>query len=307
MKYIFAYLLITCCFGAFAQTPEWQINPNDFEYSMTFTGIATINQEENTNTGSKVAAWVGNELRGTADPIYVEATGRYYYQLLVYANTIGETVTFSFYNADNNQIIELSNIEAFVPDNNSGSFSNPYAFRNWENTTFNSFSFVGFNSEADINPTTNTITITLPDNTDKTNLVAQYQFDHATSVQVDGLEQETGVTANDFTGQVKYVVNTGSNIYTWTVIVYVENSTYLGVDNEFNEEYTVYPNPAKEILNIKSADKIKEFEILNASGNVVLKGNESSSIEVGSLSPGAYLIRIHSDNNIPVTMKWLKY
>ncbi|MBL6445417.1 T9SS type A sorting domain-containing protein [Fulvivirga sp. 29W222] len=306
MKYILIIFTLALSFGALAQAPDWQVNPADYEYSMTFTGIVSVDTVENINAGSQIAAWVGNELRGTSDPIYVSATGRYYYQLLVYANTSGEVVTFSFYNADNDQVIDLENTEAFISDKNTGSFSDPYIFRNWENTTFNSFSFVGFDAEATINASTQQITITLPENTNVTNLVAEYQFDHAISVQVDGTEQESGVTANNFTSQVKYDISTGTHIYTWTVKVSVENTAITGLSKKQEAQLIIYPNPASDALYVKNLDGTAEYEILDSFGKLVMNGKLTHYVNVQGLTPGIYFIKVNTAYHEVRMMKWVK-
>ena len=306
MKYILVLLTMTISLGALSQAPDWQVNSSDYEYSMSITGIVSIDTVENSNTNSKLAAWVGNELRGVADPIYVSATGRYYYQLLVYANTSGEVVTFSFYDADKDQIIELDNLESFISDKNTGSFSDPYTFRNWENKTFNSFSFVGYEAVANINASTFQIYITLPEGTDPTSLIAQYQFDHATSVQVNGMEQESGVTANDFTSAVRYDISTGSNIYMWTVNVYIEHTSVTGLLDNSEEELIVYPNPASQSLHIKGLNRKADYQILDAYGKLVLQGRSENMIDIQGLTTGIYFIKTVSSNNEVIIKKWIK-
>ncbi|MBQ2375403.1 MAG: T9SS type A sorting domain-containing protein [Bacteroidales bacterium] len=62
------------------------------------------------------------------------------------------------------------------------------------------------------------------------------------------------------------------------------------------ERYSnVYPNPAKDIVTVQSSFKVKEIEIHNALGQVVLRkeGNQNiETIEVNSLEKGTYIVRI---------------
>lgn len=68
--------------------------------------------------------------------------------------------------------------------------------------------------------------------------------------------------------------------------------------NEIEEEFSIYPNPATNKVNIKTLND-GEFEILNIAGAIVKKdllerGNNSINIE--ELKAGAYIIRIRNSN-----------
>ena len=57
----------------------------------------------------------------------------------------------------------------------------------------------------------------------------------------------------------------------------------------------VYPNPASDIVTVQSSFKVKEVEIYNALGQVVLRKEGSQNIEtidVSNLQSGAYIVRI---------------
>ena len=57
----------------------------------------------------------------------------------------------------------------------------------------------------------------------------------------------------------------------------------------------VYPNPAKDIVTVQSSFKVREIEIHNALGQVVLRkqGNQNiETIDVANLQSGTYIVRI---------------
>ena len=57
----------------------------------------------------------------------------------------------------------------------------------------------------------------------------------------------------------------------------------------------VYPNPAKDIVTVQSSFKVREIEIYNALGQVVLRKEGSQNIEtidVSNLQSGTYIVRI---------------
>lgn len=65
-------------------------------------------------------------------------------------------------------------------------------------------------------------------------------------------------------------------------------------------EVKLYPNPAKDFVQIHSLESIKSVEIYNTSGSLVLQENKNANsviIETAHLSKGAYMILIETENN----------
>ena len=64
---------------------------------------------------------------------------------------------------------------------------------------------------------------------------------------------------------------------------------------------SVYPNPAKDIINISSSEQINEVEIINLAGQIVYSSKENSknlTINTAFLEKGNYLVNIHTDKGI---------
>ena len=74
------------------------------------------------------------------------------------------------------------------------------------------------------------------------------------------------------------------------------DSTDMSLYNATVDRYSnVYPNPAKDIVTVQSSFKVREIEIHNALGQVVLRKEGSQNIEtidVSNLQSGAYIVRI---------------
>ena len=71
-------------------------------------------------------------------------------------------------------------------------------------------------------------------------------------------------------------------------------------DFEFSDYFTVYPNPANDVLNIQSKNNIEmtSAEIYNMLGQLVIgitNSKEVSRIDVSHLTTGNYFIKIHSN------------
>jgi hypothetical protein len=90
-------------FRVLCPSPEWQINPADFTYTMNLTVELDIEGELSTDNQDIIAAFVGNELRGLA---YIELIDfdplddKHLAFLTVYSNEVsGETVDFQVWDA----------------------------------------------------------------------------------------------------------------------------------------------------------------------------------------------------------------
>ena len=84
-----------------ASGPGWTVNAASFENSMSLTSIVSLPRSGYATTGT-LAAFVGSDaVRGVAQsPIPLQFgpyAGTYIFQMLIYANVAGETVTFKFW------------------------------------------------------------------------------------------------------------------------------------------------------------------------------------------------------------------
>lgn len=86
-----------------------------------------------------------------------------------------------------------------------------------------------------------------------------------------------------------------------------ENTSLANTD--FNDSsLSIYPNPARDIVNFSSTKTIEKITIYNVLGQeVVRKGifNNSFSIDISHLSSGTYFAKL-SENNAPKTIKFIK-
>lgn len=89
----------------------------------------------------------------------------------------------------------------------------------------------------------------------------------------------------------------GPDVSTWSTAGFV-TLTETGVDNlTNNNQVMVYPNPARDYVTIISAGEIKQVEIYNNVGVLVLKqviNDQKAVIKTQNLAPGIYQIRLQS-------------
>ena len=91
-------------------------------------------------------------------------------------------------------------------------------------------------------------------------------------------------------------------------IVYYENILFdvkgaLGIEVEYNEIFSVYPNPASDRIYIQTPTDIREFEaeLFNINGQRILTSNISNAnnaeLDISDLPKGIYLLRLSWNGN----------
>ncbi|MEM9329183.1 MAG: T9SS type A sorting domain-containing protein, partial [Bacteroidota bacterium] len=80
--------------------PAWDVNPEDYQFSMSFVGIVEIGGVVSTDRDDIVAAFVGDEVRGVANLQLIPELDLYQVFLTVYSNeATGEQVAFQIWDA----------------------------------------------------------------------------------------------------------------------------------------------------------------------------------------------------------------
>lgn len=77
-------------------------------------------------------------------------------------------------------------------------------------------------------------------------------------------------------------------------------STYIiGVPDITKEDmFSVYPNPAGNLLYINSPDKYSQVEIFDLKGQLVLSSGSEPAVQIGRLERGVYLCRLTGENGV---------
>lgn len=111
-----------------AQVPaDWSVHPPDYEYVMTVTAILKVNNQMANESANVIAAFVGTECRGKAEPLLVNDLQMYF--LMIYSNTNGETVTFKTYYSPLDTVLNNSGSLVFDGTAAFGTPDNPYELK----------------------------------------------------------------------------------------------------------------------------------------------------------------------------------
>jgi len=89
----------------------------------------------------------------------------------------------------------------------------------------------------------------------------------------------------------------------------VEYSTILGVDAINKNEVALYPNPAKDILNISTVSPVKAVTLYTMDGQAIGSGYNAASngeLSIANLPKGLYIVYIQMADGTSVSKKLIK-
>ncbi|AZA82607.1 T9SS C-terminal target domain-containing protein [Chryseobacterium lactis] len=121
------------------------------------------------------------------------------------------------------------------------------------------------------------------------------------------IKTKSTLNAGDsFSNTAKIYFDYNHPIITNTATTSVESILATTERSKDNTQFTIYPNPVKDVLNIKSKDEVIKAEIYDGAGRIInstqVKGN---SVNVSELSKGNYMIKV-STKNKTMTQKFIK-
>lgn len=180
-----------------------------------------------------------------------------------------------------------------------------------------------FPSESHIDTTIQTWSFGLTDATKIHNLAGKYKAEYGTPFDLSDLEDDvfldkqwiTHVKIIDVVGSIQnqyctrdshgrkindpWPTDFGSCGFDLDAVGVIHQQT-VGVDELEILNISVYPNPAKDLLNINFSSINYSVEVINVMGEVVIKSDNKSgttSVSVNELNQGIYTLRITSNGN----------
>ncbi|MBU0558558.1 MAG: T9SS type A sorting domain-containing protein [Bacteroidetes bacterium] len=117
--------------------PGWAVNPENYQYNMTVTGIVKLNDNRSDSSAHVLAAFAGDpansdssmwECRGVAEALYIPQYDAYMFFLMVYGNENDEKIHFKYYDSNENLEYYITSEINFEDNTILGSVENPYEF-----------------------------------------------------------------------------------------------------------------------------------------------------------------------------------
>lgn len=183
----------------YAAEPEYSVNPNNYIYSMTLTGVLTIEGVESYDANDVVYAFIDGTCRGVAQVKQVQSINRGLCFLMIYSNDPAGTITFKVYDSSEDVLYSLDETQSYGVNKVVGSVSEPHEFIAHGivyEADLLSFSFLNQLGETVISYPK--VYIDMPYAADFTSLTPQFELSAEASASVDGQIIESGVTVLDF-------------------------------------------------------------------------------------------------------------
>lgn len=202
-------------------------------------------------------------------------------------------------------------IEALCSDSHSA-LGNPLTFTTVAYSTETDileFSFVEYDVDSNtIDYVEKTVTAQVMYGTDLSNLVAIFNLSQGACAYVNGIQQFSYTTPNNFNQPVIYnvVAEDGTHQTDWTVFVQILSQTNV----ETASCLKVYPNPATENIWIYEQRLVPErITLVSSDGRTVYSNNycsQTTQIPLLGLEPGSYLLKIELPDGNIVWRKFIK-
>lgn len=211
-------ILLLLSYNAKAVTPSWTVQANKYTASMSVIGTVVLTDEESTDNSAVVAAFVNNECRGVASPVYDANTGHYSYYMLVYGDLNGEQVNFKYYDSVNDKIETLINEVLFEIDGSIGSDLEPYV---WSKNVLNKAEIVEFDVPGSITSEIGAdyVNVIFDDKTNIAEAIAKFKLSPGAFAKVTNAVQRSEHTSNNFSTSLLYNITSGDRKFTKTYTV----------------------------------------------------------------------------------------
>jgi hypothetical protein len=154
----------------------WTVDPTQYEHSSTLIGMIRSNGVNATTSDMELGVFVGNEVRGTAQAIYIEPLDVHLFFLTMYANTPGELLRFKVYDDATETVHDLAETMYFAPNQHQGGIENPVPFELQTTSAEEDFgTAVGFDVQPNPFSSETTLRFNLPKATEVTLTVSDAQ------------------------------------------------------------------------------------------------------------------------------------
>jgi hypothetical protein len=191
-----------------AQGPNWSLNENDYQFSMTITTVLNLNGTTLSNANDKVGAFINNEVRGVAKVVYNASRAKYVAYLTVFSNVNSEIISFKIYDSTADEVINVNATITFQIDGNVGTAFQSLSLANpplSDEARLTSFSFDGVATNS-IQILENSVNVELSENTNVNDLVANFTTSNNSNVYVDRVKQTSGVTTQNYTNPITFLI-----------------------------------------------------------------------------------------------------
>ncbi len=302
MKTLNFSLLILFLFGyqTYAQSPDWSVVENNFQYTMSMVAFSNIDGIDLGNPNHKIAAFVGSECRGVANLTYVANQEGYFAYLTIFSNTNSETISFKVYHAIDDKVVDIDETISFEINKHMGNLFTPHSVSKPKLSSENNIiSFSLDEVMTTINSSSHTIIADLNPGYDLSNLKASFELSNGAKAFISGEELLPNTEGLDFsTAKEITIVSQDKTVsQVWTVSVLSDSSTA----QFYRKNAVCYAKGA-----IKVVFPTVNTAVLLKKDNQVLKTQQTidGNTTFNDLDAGIYLVEVNgTEKEIEILLK----
>ena len=185
--------IIGCNMSIYAQTSGWNVQENDFEYTMTYVAFLSVDAQQLGSTNDKVAAFVNGNCRGTTNLIYDAVNKRYVAYLIVFSNANGEKINFKIYDSNQDIVVDAVQEEVFQLNKHQGNLLQAFCISDKSlnnQAELLSVDLVEVNVDySELNE--NKFVYYISKDVDLSNVITQFEFSPQAVLFVDGVKYDS--------------------------------------------------------------------------------------------------------------------
>lgn len=287
MKKLLLLLLILTCVETYAN--HWIANPNQYPNTMTITGVVALDEIEQRSDSFEIAAFCGEECRGSVIASFHETFDRYYFYLMVYGNE-GDEISFRCYDHKNDSELYMISETSINFQTNvmTGDVLEPFVF---------SFKSYQYNVSVDVVPETGgTISGSgIYKHGDEVSLVANPNDGY---IFLNWTENDSVLSEDD---DYTFIITSDRNFIANFEKIEEPEDPIEPIDpgesiKEYVSSYNLYPNPASDFIMIENANQY-DVTMYDMSGRIVLEEKPNDGrINVSHLPDGTYVVSVNKES-----------
>lgn len=300
---LFAALIASA--GLFAQDPVVQ--------NSTFEKIA-----KNSGSACSCSHWINKDLgdQGESSSLDSDKALKFdaqeadliYQEVAVLANTEYKLTFINNFDDDDDVTASGTNSELELRILKGSGYVDGYNLIYYTDATAKPTSGFGYEEISEVELAANNITIktvTKPASDYDEAVATEITFNSGNETSIAILVRGTGLNIAPVDGK-SYDWSSGDQEIRLTSITLINNSP-LAITESFSTNFSIFPNPAKDVLNITSVNSIEKAVISDLSGKIVISKTslKNKSIDVSSLPKGVYVLTLESGDVVGKT-KFLK-
>lgn len=113
-----------------AQAPSWTVDASKFQHTMTVVAFLSVDGVILEDPQDKIGAFVDNEVRGAASPVFAVSADRHLAFLTIYGNLEEEVISFRIYDHSASKTVTVSKTMVFSIDGQSGNVFQAFSAAN---------------------------------------------------------------------------------------------------------------------------------------------------------------------------------